>query len=76
MDIKQFVKDRDAALLSLDREKIVAYCNKYGVPVPDDEKVFWAGVHKGIVAMNSATDEQKYDSVMWLINHGFKTTIC
>ena len=72
---KQFVRDRDKALLSLDKEKIIAYCNKYGVPIPDKEIVFWAGVHKGIVAMNASTAEQKFNSAMWLIENGFKPGI-
>ena len=71
-NMKQFLRDRDNALLSLDKEKIVAYCNKYGVPIPDNELVFWAGVHKGIIAMNASTAEQKRNSAMWLVEHGFK----
>lgn len=73
--MKQFVKDRDAALLSLDKDKIIAYLNKYGIPVPDNETVFWAGIHKGIVAMNAAPVEKKIDSMMWLVQHGFSPDI-
>lgn len=73
--IKQFVKDRDAALLSLDKDKIVAYLNKYNIPIPDNETVFWAGIHKCIVAINAAPAEKKIDSMMWLIQHGFSPDI-
>lgn len=73
--MEKFVKDRDTSLLSLDKEKIVAFCNKYGVPIPENETVFWAGVHKGIVHLNAATDEQKKQSVEWLLEHGFTTNI-
>ena len=38
--LKQFVKERDAALLSLDRKKIEVYAKKYDVPLPKDETVF------------------------------------
>ena len=72
---KQFIRDRDKALLSLDKEKITAYCNKYGIPIPDREIVFWAGVHKGIVSMKSSTAEQKCNSAMWLVEHGFNPGI-
>ena len=75
MNMKKFVKDRNEALLSLDKEKIVAYCKKYGVPVPKNEIVLWAGVHKGIVTMSAASDEQKKDSMRWLIEHGFSPNI-
>ena len=75
MDTKQFVKDRNEALLSLDKDKIIAYLNKYGIPVPANEKVFWAGVHKGIVNMKAAPKEQKFDSMLWLVEHGFSPYI-
>jgi hypothetical protein len=73
--LKKFVKDRNEALLSLDRDKIVAYCRKYNVPIHENETVFWADVHKGIVAMDSATDEKKIESANWLIEHGFSPYI-
>ena len=41
-DIKQFVRERDEALRSLDKEKIIAYCKKYNVNIPHDEKVLFA----------------------------------
>ena len=72
---KKFVKDRNEALLSLDKDKIIAYCRKYNVPIPDNEIVFWAGVHKGIIAMDSVPDEKKIESANWLIEHGFSPYI-
>ena len=75
MNMKKFVKERDEALLSLDKDKILAYCKKYGVRMPENETVFWAGVHKAIIYLDSATAEQKLDSMMWLIQHGFKPGI-
>lgn len=74
-DFKKFVKERDEALLSLDEKKIKRYCKKWGVPIPTDETVFWAGVHKCIVNINSAPLEKKLQSAAWLNQHGFKTTI-
>lgn len=32
MNIKQYVKERDEALLSLDKEKIIAFYKKYNIP--------------------------------------------
>ena len=74
--IEQFVKDRDESLLSLDKEKIKAYCRKYAIPMPKNELAFWAGVHKSIIHINSATFEQKQRSYDWLVNNGFSTDIC
>ena len=75
MSLVDFIKDRDEALLSLDKEKILAYCRKYGIAMPKDELAFWAGVHKSILHINSATDEQKQRSCEWLTNHGFSTDL-
>ncbi len=38
--MKLWIKDRDEALLSLDKDKIVAYCNKYNIPIPENERAF------------------------------------
>ena len=73
--VSNFVKERDEAMLSLNKEKIVAYCKKYGVPIPKNETVFWAGVHKTILYLNAATKEQKEKSAAWLVEHGFKPEI-
>lgn len=73
--IKVFVKERNEALFSLDKEKIKVFCEKWGVPVPKDETIFWAGIHKGIVHITSATEEQRENSIKWLIDHGFSPNI-
>lgn len=75
MDIDAFVKERDEALLSLDKRKILRYAEKYGVNLPTSETAFWAGVHKAIFALSSATDEQKEKSYKWLREHGFSPYI-
>lgn len=72
-EMRKFVKERNDALLSLDKEKIQQYCNKYGIPIPLDEKLFWASVHLSIVHLNAGTDEQKLISVVWLRQNGFST---
>lgn len=71
-DVKEFVRDRDEAFLSLDRQKIEAYMEKYGIEnYQVDDLTFWAGVHKGILAIRSATPEQRQRSNEWLRAHGF-----
>lgn len=73
VDMKQFCKERDEALLSLDREKIMSYARKYGVRFnPSNELVFWASVHKAILGIRNAPQKQKAKSAKWLVEHGFK----
>ena len=74
-ELRKFVKERNAALLSLDKEKIQKYCEKYGVPIPENEKVFWAGVHKSILHIDAGTDEQKQNSLKWLLENGFSPVL-
>ncbi len=69
---RQFVADRDAALLSLDREKIDAYLRKYNLTAPGKENVYWAAVHKAILGLNGASEAQKERSRRWLREHGFQ----
>ncbi len=75
MDIKKFVKERNEAMLSLDKEKIAAYCKKYDVPIPENDQVFWAGVYKSILAIKSSPEHLRREANEWLDEHGFKRTI-
>ena len=75
VDIQQFLKERDEAMFSLDKSKILAYCQKYQVPLPKSELAFWAGVHKCIYSVRTATPEQKENSKQWLLQHGFSLEI-
>lgn len=73
--MEAFVKERNEALLSLDRKKIERYLKKYGVKPPSNERVFWAGVHKAIIQIPSVPLERKMHSAVWLKEHGFSTRI-
>lgn len=75
MTTKEWIKDRDEAFLSMDEKKIRAYCEKYRVPIPENETVFWAGVHKARLHINSIPFEKKMESYEWLIEHGFNASI-
>lgn len=44
--LETFIKERNAALFSFDEKRIRAYMRKYGVPIPNNPKVFWGGVCK------------------------------
>ena len=47
-DLKQFIAERNEALLSLDKSKIERFAKKYDIHLPTDDEVFWRGVHKAI----------------------------
>ena len=70
--IVQMVRERDEALLSLDREKLAAYAAKYGVALPDDESVFWLGIHKARCHAMSLPQEARDESERWLKERGSK----
>ena len=73
--VNAYVKERDEAFLSLDKKKIMKFCRRWHICLPDNETVFWCGVHKVIVNINSATEEQKRKSYEWLKEHGFSPEI-
>ncbi len=65
----QFIKDREDALLSLDKAKIKAYMLKYGVPIPADD-VFWMAVHRAISLCTTFPDAARQKSKEWLDERG------
>ena len=70
MNYASFVKERNEALLSLDRDKIERYAKKYGITVPDSEEAFWWGVHKAICHITDIPFEVRQKSADWLFEHG------
>ena len=74
MDTEQFVKDRHEAFKSMDKEKIRAYCKKYGMQTsfPRNETVWKAGIHKAILECTDFSDDEKRESVVWLLLHGYQ----
>lgn len=77
---EDFIKDRNEAFASMDKEKIIAYCNKYKIQIPEDETDFWAGVHKVICNLFLLEDspisiEQYNKSYEWLATHGYSPRI-
>jgi hypothetical protein len=73
MDTEQeFIKDRNEAFLSLDRNKIEAFIKKWDCcDIPSNERVFWAGVHKARLSIVSMPKRAKEISRKWLVEHGF-----
>lgn len=75
--MNNFIKERNKALLSLNKKRIIDYMKKYGISIPQDEKIFWAGVHKAICSLylvdeNEISLEQYTKSANWLKLNGFK----
>lgn len=71
-DFDQFIKDRDEALLSLDKDKIVAYAKKYNVRMyfyDNNPEIFWTSVHKAITINNNLPYEFRLKSKKWLMDH-------
>lgn len=50
-DIKKFVSERDKALRSLNKKKFTEHCRKYDIAVPEDNYIFWCGMHKAATAI-------------------------
>lgn len=76
----ELVKDRNEAFSSMDKEKIIAYCNKYKIEIPEDEEIFWAGVHKIICNLYFNEDhpistKQYMASYEWLTEKGYSPSI-
>lgn len=75
MDLTNYIQDRDEAFASMDKDKIIALCKKYNMDIPEDEEVFWKGVHKVVCNLflleNSPISIEQYNkSYDWLIEHG------
>jgi len=75
--IEKAIQERDEAFRSLDEEKIRAYMKKYGLrDWTDSETAFWGGIHMARLEITTFTNEEKVQSVKWLMNHGFKRDAC
>lgn len=69
--IRDYVKRRNKALLSLDQEKMRELVLETGGEVPEDEKVFLAGMHIARLEVTSFSDEIKAQSLGWLHANGY-----
>ena len=66
------IVDRNEAMLSKDKQTIIAFMNKYDIPVPRDE-VFWITVHKTITAITSLPRDFRVLSKAYLREAGFSS---
>ena len=71
--VKQFVAERDIALLSLDEARIRAHMAKWNIKTPGNPNVFWAGIHKARTACTNLPREARLLSKMWLMARGYRS---
>ena len=74
--LQRRVQERNEALFSLDKNKIMAYLRKYNLPTEaSSDVVFWAGIYKAICNIKNAPDPIVEEARAWLKERGFSTTI-
>lgn len=71
--LRDYVAERDAALLSLDRPTIEAFCRKYGLGISPREDTFWATVHKARTGAKTLPLEARSLSKAWLTERGLES---
>ena len=74
--LQRRVQERNEALFSLDKNKIMAYLRKYNLPTEaSSDVVFWAGIYKAICNIKNAPEPIVEEARAWLNERGFSTTI-
>lgn len=76
--IKEWVKERDEAVLSYDVERFRAFYEKwkgrgvYQLDLPENNVVIEVSMRNMVGMMASATPEQKEEAKQWLLERGYK----
>lgn len=60
MDLTNYIQDRNEAFASMDKEKILAYCKKYKIKIPENSPI---------------SLEQYNESYEWLTERGHTPSI-
>lgn len=75
VDIKQLVKDRDAAFAAFvlydDWGLVLEYCHTYGVSIPENPDVMAAGIYKAVQECTSIPDKVKVKAAIKCMKLGF-----
>ena len=53
MKLEQLIQERNAALLSLDKLRICTFMRTWGVPIPQNDAVFWETGRDALVAIGA-----------------------
>lgn len=67
---ERYVKERNEAIFSLDREKIETFMRKHNINTPKDDMAFWAGIYKGICCIQNAPADLVVQARAWLLERG------
>ncbi len=79
--IAAYVRDRDAALRSLDAERIVAFVKQYGLDgempqlADPTHRSFWPAIHKARAQLRTFSHEEREASNAWLREHGYREEV-
>lgn len=75
IDMKQFVKDRNAAFTAFvlhdDWEPVKEYCKTYGIEMPDDPDVMAAGIYKAVQEIPTMPNVVKDTAMIKCLHLGF-----
>lgn len=72
----EFVRRRNEAFFSFDKEKILSYCDDYGISLPSHSSdVFWGAVAKAVLNIVDAPEEAKEKARNILDRLGWSYTI-
>jgi hypothetical protein len=75
-DMKQFLADRSAAFLSMDKPTILAYAILDGVGALQkcaDSDIFWISVHMARTAATDLPMAERVKSKQWLNERGYRS---
>lgn len=80
--LEEWKRERDDAAKSLDCKKFRAFYSKWqrrgyysqNMPLPKDE-VLLISLHKMVCNMQSASKQEKQESALWLLDHGYNTEL-
>lgn len=79
VDMKEFVKDRNAAFTAFvlrdDWGAVREYCQEYGVPMPPNPNVMAAGIYKAVQEVTTIPDDVKRMAAMKCLKLGFSPFI-
>lgn len=73
--MKQFVAERDAALLSMDMLALLAFGEKWGVDwkfTEGKEHIFWASVHVARTGAKGLPRDERIESRDWLAERNLR----
>ena len=81
LELADFIKERDFILANIEIltiDEIKEHCNKYDIPIPNDETAIIGGLHKarlGVTRLNKVSDSQlkrlQNNSKRWLDKIGW-----